>query len=413
MSISPDPPTQSKKPVAVYIGGCNVTQGGAERTHTQGIVHYLRKHTDLYFIGGYDAGSQPVTVGLLPSREWFLPVSRGLIGKIRHELNVVALVERIIRETGCRVDFIYCRYRLLAMLSGVRLAKRGIPQFIEYNDSATVQLQWGARSGLWRGPGKWLRSNPLTIALIRWTEAVLFRRAAGVIAITAPLRNYVRSLAPEVPVVVIGNGSDPTSVRPLDKTESRRQLGLDLEGRYFVHVGTLTCWDGLDRVLEAWAELDDDQSPARHLFIVGKGHDEEHLQRLAADLRITSVTFVGELARSQALTYLGAADVGLLLKTIDEYGLSPIKLYEYMAAGRPIIASDIDDINIVGDLGIGATVPMPLEREALKETIRRFLSMPADQLDAMGQRAREILCERFTWDKRGDQILGWVHENLP
>ena len=101
-----------------------------------------------------------------------------------------------------------------------------------------------------------------------------------------------------------------------------------------------------------------------------------------------------------------------LLKTIDEYGLSPIKLYEYMAAGRPIIASDIDDINIVDGLGIGAIVPMPLEREALKETISRFLSMPADQLDAMGQRARDILCERFTWDKRGDQILGWVHENL-
>jgi hypothetical protein len=68
---------------------------------------------------------------------------------------------------------------------------------------------------------------------------------------------------------------------------------------------------------------------------------------------------------------------------------------------------------IVGDLGIGATVPMPLEREALKETISRFLSMSADQLDAMEQRAWDILCERFTWDKRGDQILGWVHENLP
>tara|TARA_B100000809_G_scaffold3493_1_gene3762 strand:- start:2754 stop:3158 length:405 start_codon:yes stop_codon:yes gene_type:complete len=134
---------------------------------------------------------------------------------------------------------------------------------------------------------------------------------------------------------------------------------------------------------------------------------------MAADLRITSVTFVGELTRSQALTYLGADDVGLLLKTIDEHGLSPIKLYEYVAAGRPIITSDTNDINIVGDLGIGATVPMPLEREALKEIISRFLSMSADQLDAMEQRAWDILCERFTWDKRGDQILGWVHENLP
>jgi len=166
VSISPDPPTQSKKPVVVYIGGCNVTRGGVERTHTQGIIHYLRKHADLYFIGGYDAGSQPI---------------------------------------------------------------------------------------------------------------------AG----------------------------------------------------------------------------------------------------------------------------------GLLLKTIDEHGLSPIKLYEYVAAGRPIITSDTNDINIVGDLGIGATVPMPLEREALKETISRFLSMSADQLDAMEQRAWDILCERFTWDKRGDQILGWVHEDLP
>ena len=52
MSISPDPPTQPKKPVIVYIGGCNVTRDGVGRTQTQGIVHYLHKHANLYFIGG-------------------------------------------------------------------------------------------------------------------------------------------------------------------------------------------------------------------------------------------------------------------------------------------------------------------------------------------------------------------------
>jgi glycosyltransferase involved in cell wall biosynthesis len=144
-------------------------------------------------------------------------------------------------------------------------------------------------------------------------------------------------------IKVIKNGVDTELFKPVDQEQSRLALNLAPSLRYLTFVGHVWPWHGVDYVIKAipyLRELRDDFKIA----IVGEGPYLGDIVELAKEHGVEDkVDFVGEAPREQISYWLGASDICLLpAKMVRSHPGDPVKMYEYMACGKPIIAADVE-----------------------------------------------------------------------
>jgi glycosyltransferase involved in cell wall biosynthesis len=180
-------------------------------------------------------------------------------------------------------------------------------------------------------------------------------------------------------VHVVPNGIDTGVFQPVDRAETRRELGLP-RGPLLVSVGRLSREKGVHHAIDALARL---RSRGCHasLVIVGDGAERHRLERLARDLSVQDRTFfVGAQPIPAVARYLGAADIFVFPTERDE--AAPLVLPQAMACGLPVVASRIGGIEEVIERPEppGILVP-PGNCKALTETLERLIA------DA-GERAR-------------------------
>jgi glycosyltransferase involved in cell wall biosynthesis len=172
------------------------------------------------------------------------------------------------------------------------------------------------------------------------------------------------------------------------------------------YAGHLYPWKGVDVLVQALARLEGTRG-----LIVG-GHPAERdvtrIRHLVASLAIADrVTLTGLVAPSAVEAHLASADVLALPNTstvISERYTSPLKLFEYMAAGRPIVVSDLPSIREVVQHGESAWLVRPGDPEALAAGLGRVLSDP-DLARRLSERAWTAAAE-FSWARRAERIEG-------
>ena len=170
------------------------------------------------------------------------------------------------------------------------------------------------------------------------------------------------------------------------------------------YAGHLYPWKGVDVLLEALARL-----PGTRGLIVG-GHPAEgdlgRLQHGAARLCIAErVQFTGLVEPGAVAGYLSSAHVLVLPNTatrISERYTSPLKLFEYLAAGRPIVASDLPALREVVTADVDAILVTPGDSQALADGIGRVLG----DRDLAGRLSAHAWsrAEAFSWSARAEQI---------
>ena len=170
------------------------------------------------------------------------------------------------------------------------------------------------------------------------------------------------------------------------------------------YAGHLYPWKGVGVLLEALARL-----PGIKGLIVGGHAMEKDLGRLqhdAAHLSIAErVQFTGMLEPGTVAGYLSTANVLVLPNTatrISERYTSPLKLFEYLAAGRPIVASDLPALREVVTADVDAVLVRPGDPQALADGIARVLADRelADRLSAKAWSRAEA----FSWAARADRV---------
>lgn len=125
------------------------------------------------------------------------------------------------------------------------------------------------------------------------------------------------------------------------------------------------------------------------------------------------VKFHGWLSREQLALFLGSVRAGLVLHhpIPNEIDAQPIKLYEYMSAGLPIIASNFPLLKqIIEDVGCGLIVD-PLDIRAIAAAMRWILEHPADA-EAMGQRGRQAILRIYNWDVEAVKLINLYNKIL-
>jgi glycosyltransferase involved in cell wall biosynthesis len=184
----------------------------------------------------------------------------------------------------------------------------------------------------------------------------------------------------------------------------QREAGSAVESPIVAYAGHLYAWKGVEILLEALALV-----PGVRGLIVG-GHEAEpdldRVRALAERLRIAArVTFTGLVAPARVPDLLRSATILALpnpASAISNRFTSPLKLFEYMAAGRAIVASDLPSVREILHDGVDALLVAPGDANALAGAIRRLVAEPA-LAEQLGRRAAEA-APGYSWGRRAERL---------
>jgi glycosyltransferase involved in cell wall biosynthesis len=227
-------------------------------------------------------------------------------------------------------------------------------------------------------------------------EARVWQEADGYVTITAGLAEDLSArfgTRPRVAVI-------PDGYRTPEQTAAHETLGAPV----VAYAGHLYPWKGVEILLEALARV-----PGAHGLIVG-GHGAEpdlaRVKALASRLGLDErITFTGHVKPAAVQAYLRSADVLVLpnpASALSTRFTSPLKLFEYLAAGRPIVASDLPSIREVLHDGEDALLAPAGDPERMAAAIQRVLGDPA--LAARLAQSARTLAPHYSWDRRAERL---------
>jgi len=236
--------------------------------------------------------------------------------------------------------------------------------------------------------------NPFLIKCSEWLERFLYRNADWVMVNSPGYLSHVIALGAKH-VSLLPNGSDPAMFDPQDDgAEFKRQHGI---GDQFVvlYAGAHGMSNDLGIVLEAATHLT--SNPTIKIVLLGAGKEKPHLRDQAQNLNLKNVLFLEPISKENIPGALAAADACLaILKPIEMYKTTyPNKVFDYMAAGRPVILA-IDGVikDVVEESKAGIAVP-PGDPIALANAIRDCAANP-QKCRTMGMNGREAIETKFS-----------------
>lgn len=238
----------------------------------------------------------------------------------------------------------------------------------------------------------------------RWKCAYrfLFSRTRLVIATNEWKASELKKDFPEIGerILMERNGVNLSLFTPRSMQEARKELGLASDQEIAVYTGHLYAWKGVDTLLSAAKRMPDVQC----YFVGGTPADVAAHTRAWKD--VPNIHFVGHVPHAKVPLWQSAANVLVLPNTgtqdISTKYTSPMKLFEYMASGRPIVASNLPSIvEVIGtDLAYFFT---PDSVESLVATLNSAL-MDGAEAGRRASKARER-SEYHTWEKRAQRII--------
>jgi glycosyltransferase involved in cell wall biosynthesis len=333
-------------------------------------------------------GSESGTIALLKR---FIPALVYEMLELGYSLIAYRRLAKAVRQH--RPDCIYERYNLY-MLAGIWIKrKHKLPLLLEVNAPL-----FDERS---RYGGLALKS------LAGWSETYAWRNADGVLAVTQVLARRLREAGvADHRINVIPNGIDPNKFGTIpNPVEAKRRLGL--QGRLILgFTGFAREWHGLERVVDVVAS---DAAGNRHLLIVGDGPARNAIEVRAVALGVASrVTITGVIDRYRVADYVAAFDVALQPDVVPY--ASPLKLFEYLALGRPVVAPDQENIREVLAHEHNALLFDPVDATAFGKALERLC---ADSVlrRRIAENARLTIQEHdYTWDNNARKVVGWFQQ---
>lgn len=258
----------------------------------------------------------------------------------------------------------------------------------------------------------------------RFTIMVMGRLAHGIVAVSTAIKSVLveESRLPSDRIMVLPNGVDTDLFRPLPREEAVRRARLDPNLRYLMFCGRFEPWVDFDLILRAFATVSAHHADVR-LLLVGDGNERARIEQLARELGVREKTIAAGFIsdRTRVADLMGAATIMLMAhRTIYAQNTSvsmarqaaqsaheppvsgrlahifqsPIKLAEYMASGRAIVAKDVPGIKEALEES-GGGVLVNHDPDSMASAIESLLEEGrADRLGIAGRYAAE---NSYTW----------------
>lgn len=290
----------------------------------------------------------------------------------------------------------------------------GIPYILEFNGSETSMMRsFGGRGYLLEG-------------LYLAAEKAAFAQAALVTVVSHPIRkSLIEQGVPASKVVVIPNGVDPERYAPASaevRSEIRAKIGFDADDFVIGFTGTFGGWHGIDDLAEILPRVCAREPRARFLLI-GDGTFRHLVDEAVARHGLEArVRFTGRVPQQEGARLLAACDAFVSPHNshmVDSrfFG-SPTKVFEYMAVGSAIVASDLEQI---GEVLRPALRPADVGADEVRVRDRRAVLCNPGDIDgfvtalvglakhrevasALGANARRAALADFTWERHVDRL---------
>lgn len=239
------------------------------------------------------------------------------------------------------------------------------------------------------------------VKALRLLERFLYKRADKIIVLAGGSIKYLKRCGvPEDKIIFIPNGIHRDHMRPT--------MGRDLARQKFcfdkftlVYSGAHGPANALQTILEGAKDLMDDRNI--EFVLLGDGPEKNKLRRYAIEKKITNVRFLDPLPKNEIPDFLAAADVGVItLKNNDlfKYGVSPNKLFDYMASALPVICCIGGDMGeLVVQAGAGISVPAE-DSKAFAKAVIEIYNMPKEKRGAVGQNGRNYVLSNHLREKQ-------------
>ncbi len=232
------------------------------------------------------------------------------------------------------------------------------------------------------------------------------RGSRGIVAISGGVRDDLVALGLDAASIVVEHdGFEPARFANLPtRTEARKMLALPAEAPLVVYTGGLLAWKGVDVLVDAARLL------PNAYFVVAGGLDADVARLRAHAAGASNLRIEGFQPPERVPLYLAAADLGVVpnrsTPAISAKYTSPLKAFESMAAGLPLVASDLPSLREILRADVDAVFVAPDDPRALADGIGRLIDDPASRARiAANLRAR---APEHTWDARARRLAAWM-----
>ena len=334
---------------------------------------------------------------------------KGLIGI---SYSLCASIFMIFYYFRYRFDIIYERKMFISpTVLFARMMK--LPIVIELNDlppSMNVQKYFKKESNVIK--------RTVLKALLFWLvlDGAIAAKLATKIILTAKLN--IPAIEQRNPYL-LPFGANSDLFKPFDKTACRCALNLQEQMNIICFVGSFLPWQGIEHMLDAMPTILH-ELPETLLLLIG---DEEPSIRSSRECktstkaRIENLDLAGNVVRTGRVPYelvhryLSASDVCIIAQTSARSGYSPLKLFEYMACAKPVIATDIIGIReIVTESHCGILVP-PENSDKLAQAAITILK-DSELMTELGRNGRISVLAKYNWESVARGALGVCEEAI-
>ena len=245
--------------------------------------------------------------------------------------------------------------------------------------------------------------------LKHWLASCALSRCDRVVVLTDGLRDLVvrRYRVAAERVAVLPSGTDTGLFVPQDATACRRRIGVSLERDYIGFVGSFYRYQGLQCLLDAMAIVKRTM-PSVQLLLVGDGEAALELKQQADRLGLNScITWAGRIPYEEVPYWIGAMTLCVAPFRGDRGETSPVKIFDYLACGKPVIASAISSVSATFAQEDGIALIPPDDPAALAQAVLGLLRDQGRQR-RMAVIGRKFVEQGFSWIDLTSRLRKWL-----
>ena len=307
-------------------------------------------------------------------------------------------------------DFIYHRYTGYTFFVAKIAKELNIPLILEFNSFDTWKIKfWGKTRNFLKESIK----KYLLYSIVKWIENYNLKNTSLIVVVSQPLKDDLIKLGiPEEKILVNPNGVDidkfnPEIIKNGKGKELREKLKIDDNKIVIGFSGTFGPWHGIPQLTRTIDKILKKQLISNiHFLLIGEGPFKKEAEKKIGHYE--NVTFAGEIPYSDIQDYLAICDILVSphCPQIDgrEFFGSPTKLFEYMAMGKAIVASNLGQIGKVLEDGKTAILVEPGNVDALVNGILK-LAKDKNLREKLGKNAREKVVKNYTWKKNIQRLI--------
>ena len=392
----------------------NLKAGGSVG-HTAGVINAFRKNHNITIISNDDLPEVNQEVEIIKPFKLNVGLVNNLL-EVFYNFRLYNLLKHRIKN----YDILYHRYSGNSFVAAKLAKKQSIPLILEFNSSAYWAIKnWTIRQSFPKNVLRFLFNHLIRLPITKIIEGYNLKHATLIVVVsTAMKESLVSAGVPVGKILVNPNGVNPEKFSDqIDGTSIRKKYNISNQKVVYGFIGTFGQWHGiiiLTKAIVSFYHKFPEEKDRTVFLLIGDGILMKEARNIISESGFNSnVIFTGLVPQHQAPVYLAACDIFLSPHVKNPDGTkffgSPTKLFEYMAMGKPIIASNLDQIGEILEDNNDALLIPPGDIPSLVFAMKK-LSQNESLRKKLGKESRRKVLKQYTWNKHVENILERLNE---